>query len=104
MKKVLSKDYQITNGAEREKNMVFMKIFLDFLTVGSMGHAASIGLGICLGSQGQNQGQRKRNVFILDGDGLKHFVTVQIGFKLTIRLFFAGSMIMHLGILTTIAQ
>ncbi len=38
-----------------------MKHQFDFLTVGSMGHAAGIGLGVAL--------QAKKDVFIIDGDG-----------------------------------
>lgn len=49
---------------------------LDFLTVGSMGHASSIALGIACS-------QPKRRVVCLDGD---------------------GSVLMHMGALTTIAQ
>lgn len=48
----------------------------DFLTVGSMGHCSSIALGIALSNN-------KRKVFCIDGD---------------------GSMIMHMGVLTTLAQ
>jgi phosphonopyruvate decarboxylase len=48
----------------------------DFLTVGSMGHCSSIALGIALSNN-------KRKVFCIDGD---------------------GSMIMHMGALTTLAQ
>jgi len=48
----------------------------DFLTVGSMGHASSIALGIALQ-------KKRRRVVCLDGD---------------------GSLIMHMGALATIAQ
>jgi phosphonopyruvate decarboxylase len=48
----------------------------DFLTVGSMGHASAIALGIALQ-------KRNRRVFLLDGD---------------------GSLIMHMGGLATVAQ
>ena len=48
----------------------------DFLTVGSMGHCSSIALGIAMAKP-------KRSVFCIDGD---------------------GSMLMHMGILTSIAN
>lgn len=60
-------EYRVRNTLDRSS---------DFLTVGSMGHASQIALGLCLGQPG-------RHVVCLDGD---------------------GAAIMHLGGLTSIGQ
>lgn len=60
-------EYRVRNALDRSS---------DFLTVGSMGHASQIALGLCLGQPG-------RHVVCLDGD---------------------GAAIMHLGGLTSIGQ
>lgn len=83
----------VPNTMQRRKNLFFLHFRFcrelfelrkikneghekDFLTVGCMGHASSIALGIAVRKP-------NRKIFVLDGD---------------------GAMIMHMGVMATVAQ